>query len=66
MTREELVDVLAKDEFEAIVFGGDHEALFYYLTSGFVGFDNQTDEQLIKEYNERELGAYLKTLEDES
>lgn len=54
MTREEKVDFLVDESMTRILEGNEDMLLMHYLLTGFVGFDNMTDEELDAEIREVE------------
>ena len=53
MTREELIEILLDDDFDAIVNQYCTDYLYNILRLGFVGYEKMTNEQLIQEYYNR-------------
>jgi hypothetical protein len=54
--RQEMIKMLIDSDFDSIQNNGvDTDFLFDFLYSGFKGYDNFTDEELVNEMNEREL-----------
>lgn len=54
--REEMIKILIDSDFDSIQNNGvDTDFLFDFLYSGFKGYANFTDEELVSEMNEREL-----------
>jgi hypothetical protein len=62
MTRDEKVDFLVDESMTRILEGAEDMLLMHYLLTGFVGFNNMTDEELDAEIAELEA---LKADEDE-
>jgi hypothetical protein len=52
MTRDEKVDFLVDDSMERILNGNADMLLMHYLLTGFVGYNNMTDEELDAELAE--------------
>lgn len=53
--RDEIIETLIDDDYEYISESGGFKWFHSILNNGFVGYDNMTDEELIDEYNERNL-----------
>ena len=54
MTRDEKVDFLVDESMTRILEGNEDMLLMHYLLTGFVGFNNMTDEELEAEIRELE------------
>jgi|LakMenEpi03Aug12_release.lakeMendotaPanAssembly.Ray.scaffolds.fasta_scaffold326757_2 hypothetical protein len=54
MTRDEKVDFLVDESMTRILEGAEDMLLMHYLLTGFVGFNNMTDEELDAEIAELE------------
>ena len=54
MTRDEKVDFLVDESMTGILEGEEDMLLMHYLLTGFVGFNNMTDEELDAEIAELE------------
>jgi hypothetical protein len=52
MTRDEKVDYLVDESMTRILEGNEDMLLMHYLLTGFVGFNNMTDEELDAEIEE--------------
>lgn len=55
MTREQLIELLIDNYIDTIQCDneqGDQSILYSYLDTGFKGFSNYTDSELIQEYKE--------------
>lgn len=59
MNRQEMIDKLIIDSIDTIYNSGnfmeDNDWLYDIFKSGFVGFSNMTDDELLKELNNRGL-----------
>ena len=56
--REKVIDILINDDFDAIVGCRSWDYLFDILNGGHKGYAHMTDEELIKECEERDI-SYL-------
>jgi hypothetical protein len=54
MTRDEKIDFLVDESMTRILEGAEDMLLMHYLLTGFVGFNNMTDEELDAEIAELE------------
>ena len=54
MTRDEKIDFLVDESMTRILEGNEDMLLMHYLLTGFVGFNNMTDEELDAEIREIE------------
>lgn len=54
MTRDEKIDFLVDESMTRILEGNEDMLLMHYLLTGFVGFNNMTDEELEAEIRELE------------
>ena len=52
--RDKIIDRLIDDDYDTVMSGGN-DYLYGLLYSGFKGYQNYTDEQLITEINERDF-----------
>jgi len=52
LTREQIIKILIDDDLNDLENGWD-DFIFHILMNGFVGYENQTDEELFEEYTER-------------
>lgn len=55
MSREQMVDRLVSDDMSTILTEGYDDYLYSMLLSGFKGYDNMSDQELISELNERDI-----------
>jgi len=55
--REKVIDILIDDDIDALHYD-DYSYFVDILRSGFKGYDNMTDNELIKECIERDI-SYL-------
>lgn len=53
--REKAIDTLINDDIEMITVNYYIDALNLMLESGFKGYRNMTDEELIQELNDRDI-----------
>lgn len=53
MTPEEMVKYLIESDMEYILNGGNAELLYSYLDTGFLGYSNYSEAELIREVQER-------------
>ena len=56
--RDEVIKVLIEDDLNSYIEHGWVDTLWFVLQSGFKGYDNFTDDELIKECEERDI-SYL-------
>ena len=60
--REKVIESLIDDDFDGIrngfLLNGDSSYLFDILNNGHIGYDNFTNDELIKECEERDI-SYL-------
>ena len=55
INREKIIKRLIEDDINSFVEHGHIDTLWYVLESGFKGYANFTDNELVQEMNEREL-----------
>lgn len=56
--RDKVIELLIEDDFDAIVGCRSWDYLYDILYHGQIGYSNYTDDELIKECNERDI-SYL-------
>jgi hypothetical protein len=56
--REKVIEILIEDDFFAILDSGDHDYLYNILYGGQKGYTHWTDDELIRECEERDI-SYL-------
>jgi len=56
--REKVIESLIDDDFYAIIDNGDHEYLYHILHGGQKGYNHWTDDELVRECDERDI-SYL-------
>ena len=55
ISREQMVDRLVSDDMDTILNQGFDNYLYDMLVSGFPGYENMSDTDLINELNERDI-----------
>lgn len=63
MTRQEINDLLIEDDYESIQV--DAEYFYNIMHSGFKGYSNYTDKELLDEYYERTDDGTIVTIKKE-
>ena len=53
--REKVVEAIVYHDFDSIVLNSAHDYLLGILKFGFRGFDDLSDEELIKECEDRDI-----------
>ena len=61
--REKVIDILINDDLD--IQYSDMSHLEYMLFNGFIGYDNMTDDELIKECEERDISYLVGDNDDE-
>ena len=56
--RDKVIELLIDDDFLAIIDNGDHQYLYEILHTGQLGYTHWTDDELIRECEERDI-SYL-------
>ena len=56
--REKVIEILIDDDFDAIITCRSYENLYHILQHGHIGYDNFTNDELIRECEERDI-SYL-------
>lgn len=56
MNREQLIDALVENDIDSLTQDLNAYTIEMMLREGFVGYNHQTYEQLVEEYNNRGLG----------
>jgi hypothetical protein len=52
LSREQIISILIDDDLNYLK-NGWYDFIFHVFMNGFVGYENQTDEELFEEYTER-------------